>query len=55
MNNKSAQALWMERVMNGTWVPELLVGEMQQAAKSAAAAVAEYKRQIAERDSHSGS
>jgi hypothetical protein len=43
---KTAQELWITRVINGTWTPEYLVPEMQQAAKSAAAAVAEYKRAI---------
>lgn len=55
MNTKTAQELWFGRVMAGTWTPEYLVPEMQEAARSAAAAVESYKKVINGAQGHSQS
>jgi hypothetical protein len=39
----NAAAMWMQRVMAGTWTAEYLVPEMQAAGKSAAKAIADFK------------
>lgn len=46
---KTAQELWVERLIQGTWTPEHLVPEMQEAARTAAAAIEEAKRLMAAR------
>lgn len=48
---KTAQELWVERLLSGTWTAEHLVPEMQEAARSAAVAIEEAKRLIAARES----
>lgn len=52
--SKTAQELWMERVLSGTWNPERLVPEMQAAARSAAESINSMNALIATR-STSGS
>jgi hypothetical protein len=43
---KTAQDLWLERLLNGTWTPERLVPEMQAAARSAAESINSMKMLI---------
>lgn len=38
--SKTAQELWMNRVLSGTWTPEHIVPEMKEAERSAAASIA---------------
>lgn len=43
---KTAQGLWLDRLLNGTWTPERLVPEMQAAARLAAESINSMKMLI---------